>query len=173
LHPKYDYADFLGGIMLIRKEHFVLAKGMSNNYWGWGLEDDEFARRLKEANLSVKRPENVNTGKEKTFKHVHPPRRRRRDYEFCYNQRDVTRRRDRVTGLHDVKYRVLDRRELSVNGVGNSATVLDISLECDRAKTPWCDCSEAPKTEAPVVQPDDPNDVVVPKLKRKKKRKKS
>lgn len=42
--------------------------GMSNKYWGWGLEDDEFYVRLKEAGLSVMRPQNVSTGTHNTFK---------------------------------------------------------------------------------------------------------
>lgn len=41
---------------------------MSNKYWGWGLEDDEFYVRLKEANLKVYRPQNILTGSQNTFK---------------------------------------------------------------------------------------------------------
>lgn len=28
--------------------------GMSNRFWGWGREDDEFYRRLRKAELQVK-----------------------------------------------------------------------------------------------------------------------
>lgn len=41
---------------------------MSNKYWGWGLEDDEFYVRLKEAGLTVIRPQNISTGTHNTFK---------------------------------------------------------------------------------------------------------
>lgn len=67
-HPKYHYETFIGGILLIKREHYELVNGMSNNYWGWGLEDDEFHVRLKDAGLTVKRPENISTGIEYTFK---------------------------------------------------------------------------------------------------------
>lgn len=67
-HPKYHYATFVGGILLIKREHFVLVKGMSNQYWGWGLEDDEFYVRMKEANLVITRPENLTTDTTNTFK---------------------------------------------------------------------------------------------------------
>lgn len=67
-HPKYHYETFIGGILLIKREHFELVKGMSNNYWGWGLEDDEFYVRLKDAQIKVLRPENITTGTENTFK---------------------------------------------------------------------------------------------------------
>lgn len=74
-HPNYHYATFIGGILLIKNEHYELVKGMSNNYWGWGLEDDEFYVRLKDAGLQVQRPSGITTGTEDTFKYVHifPP----------------------------------------------------------------------------------------------------
>jgi len=37
--------------------------GLSNNYWGWGLEDDEFFARLSETGIKIKRPEGILTGK--------------------------------------------------------------------------------------------------------------
>ena len=38
LHPKYHYKTFVGGILLIKREDFERVNGLSNNYWGWGLE---------------------------------------------------------------------------------------------------------------------------------------
>lgn len=96
LHPRYHYFTFIGGILLIKRyaffltdnkpyweiihqsvwhvrfcrEHFIQVNGMSNKYWGWGLEDDEFYVRLKEAGLSVSRPQNISTGTHNTFKWV-------------------------------------------------------------------------------------------------------
>ena len=73
LHPKYDYSSFIGGILLITREQFELLNGMSNRYWGWGLEDDEFGFRIKEAKLKVQRPslDVITTGKQNTFYHYH------------------------------------------------------------------------------------------------------
>ena len=56
---------------------------MSNNYWGWGLEDDEFHRRLVDNDLSIQRPSNITTGKSGTFKHFHSARTRKRDMIKC------------------------------------------------------------------------------------------
>lgn len=67
-HPRYYYKTFIGGILLIKKDHFELVNGMSNNYWGWGLEDDEFYVRIKEAGLKVTRPSNITTGRDNTFR---------------------------------------------------------------------------------------------------------
>lgn len=68
LHPRYHYETFVGGILLIRREHFQKVNGMSNKYWGWGLEDDEFYVRLKDAGFKVLRPQNIKTGINDTFK---------------------------------------------------------------------------------------------------------
>lgn len=67
LHPKYHYSTFVGGILLVKREHFDQMNGMSNKYWGWGLEDDEFYTRIKSAGLKVKRPQNITTGTANTF----------------------------------------------------------------------------------------------------------
>ena len=53
LHPRYNYPTFIGGILIISMEDFAKANGMSNLYWGWGLEDDEFYVRLKNVNVVV------------------------------------------------------------------------------------------------------------------------
>lgn len=67
LHPKYHYKSFVGGILLVNREHFQTMNGMSNQYWGWGLEDDEFFLRIRDAGLTVERPVNVTTGPTNTF----------------------------------------------------------------------------------------------------------
>ncbi|EFA09998.1 Beta-1,4-galactosyltransferase 7-like Protein [Tribolium castaneum] len=138
LHPRYHYDKFIGGILLINREHFGLVNGLSNKYWGWGLEDDEFYVRLKDANLNVTRPENISTGTKDTFRHIHG-KDRKRDTTKCFNQREVTRRRDRQTGLHDVKYKVVSYKSMTIEGA--PFNVVNIELFCDRTITPWCDCS--------------------------------
>lgn len=67
LHPKYHYETFVGGILLVKRDHFQKMNGMSNKYWGWGLEDDEFYTRIKRAGLNVDRPMNITTGTADTF----------------------------------------------------------------------------------------------------------
>ncbi|XP_058802650.1 beta-1,4-galactosyltransferase 7 [Phymastichus coffea] len=138
LHPRYHYPTFIGGILLVKREHFLQVNGMSNKYWGWGLEDDEFYVRLKEAGLDVTRPPNLLTGTTSTFKHVHDRNYRKRDMVKCFNQREVTRKRDRQTGLHNVAYKL----EKSINATitDTHITILNISLMCDESITPWCVC---------------------------------
>jgi len=53
LHPKYNYSSFIGGILVVPSTVFRAVDGMSNVYWGWGLEDDEFFVRLKQSQTQV------------------------------------------------------------------------------------------------------------------------
>jgi len=162
LHPTYDYPDFLGGILLITRDQFQMVNGMSNRYWGWGLEDDEFHRRLKDAGLQVQRPKNISTGKS-TFNHFHSARVRKRDQINCYNQYEVTRRRDRETGMDSVSFTMGRFYHNCADHV--PYTLLNVVLQCDRKKTPWCDCKNTQHVKPKKDLPRD-GDVIVPIIKR-------
>uniref|UniRef100_U5ER90 Beta-1,4-N-acetylgalactosaminyltransferase n=1 Tax=Corethrella appendiculata TaxID=1370023 RepID=U5ER90_9DIPT len=143
-HPKYHYPTFVGGILLVKREHFQLVNGMSNKYWGWGLEDDEFYVRIKNAGLQIQRPKNITTGVNNTFSHIHDRKHRKRDTTKCYNQREETRKRDYDTGLNTLKYNITKINQLIIDDT--NITVLNIQLFCDRKLTPWCDCEDKYET---------------------------
>ncbi|KAK9710655.1 N-terminal domain of galactosyltransferase [Popillia japonica] len=46
------YEGLFGGVISIRSDQFKLVNGMSNEYLGWGGEDDDFYRRLKHHNIT-------------------------------------------------------------------------------------------------------------------------
>lgn len=75
---------------------------------------------------------------------------RKRDMAKCFNQREVTRRRDRQTGLRDVAYSVQGRRSLVIDQA--TVTVVNVALRCNRTLTPWCLCSEEKKTSTSNVK---------------------
>ncbi|KAL4232506.1 Beta-1 [Mactra antiquata] len=52
---KLPYPSFFGGICALTKEHFQRINGFSNQYFGWGGEDDDFHDRLKQSGLSITR----------------------------------------------------------------------------------------------------------------------
>ncbi|XP_010344885.1 beta-1,4-galactosyltransferase 7 isoform X1 [Saimiri boliviensis] len=135
LHPLYHYKTYVGGILLLSKQHYQLCNGMSNRFWGWGREDDEFYRRIKGAGLQLFRPSGITTGY-KTFRHLHDPAWRKRDQKRIAAQKQEQFKVDREGGLNTVKYRVASRTALSVGGA--PCTVLNIMLDCDKAATPWC-----------------------------------
>ncbi|KAG9334669.1 hypothetical protein JZ751_007328 [Albula glossodonta] len=88
LHPLYHYKTYVGGILLLTKQHYHMCNGMSNRFWGWGREDDEFYRRLRTAGLQLYRPSGITTGY-KTFRHIHDPAWRKRDQKRVAAQKQV------------------------------------------------------------------------------------
>jgi hypothetical protein len=54
---EHDYEttffDYFGGVTMFNKEDFELINGFSNEYWGWGFEDDDLLVRCLESNLSL------------------------------------------------------------------------------------------------------------------------
>lgn len=73
-------------------------------------------------------------------RHVHDRTHRKRDTAKCFSQREITRKRDRETGLSTVDYAISDVKTLTIDSTAK-LTVLNIKLNCDRNLTPWCDCS--------------------------------
>lgn len=71
---------------------------------------------------------------------MHDRSHRKRDMAKCFNQREVTRKRDRETGLSTLKYTIKSINKLQIDDIAN-ITVLNIQLSCNHQKTPWCDCS--------------------------------
>ncbi|XP_040580254.1 beta-1,4-galactosyltransferase 7 [Lepeophtheirus salmonis] len=173
LHPKYDYPTFFGGILLITKEDFIKVNGMSNNYWGWGLEDDEFRARIIDADLAPQKQSNILTGKDDTFEHLHfREERTSRDMANCYNQKDVTHYRDRKGGLNTIDYSVKHRRDMSVDS--SYFTLIDAVLKCDKSKTPWCSCMDASEINRKFKVDDDRRkDLILPKIPKKRLKKKN
>ena len=50
------HPDFLSGSVTIPVDTFKRVNGYSNDYWGWGGEDDELLLRVKQFNLNWTRP---------------------------------------------------------------------------------------------------------------------
>lgn len=44
-----------GGITLINKESFIRVNGYSNDFWGWGAEDNDFGERLEREKISYEK----------------------------------------------------------------------------------------------------------------------
>jgi hypothetical protein len=52
---KEFYARCLGGVTLFPKEDFIKINGFSNEYWGWGAEDDDLRLRCDVMYVKVQR----------------------------------------------------------------------------------------------------------------------
>ncbi|PAA93607.1 hypothetical protein BOX15_Mlig025456g1, partial [Macrostomum lignano] len=136
LNPQYHYKEYMGGILLLTREAFAKSGGFSNLFWGWGREDDEFRLRLMEAGLSIGRLRNLSSGTA-SFVHLHDPRRHARDSRIVGNQRELTFRRDRTSGMDSLRYRVTRRYSLAIDGA-QPASVVCVQLHCDTGVTPYC-----------------------------------
>ncbi|KAF7228704.1 beta-1,4-galactosyltransferase 7 [Nothobranchius furzeri] len=135
LHPLYHYKTYVGGILLLSKRHYHMCNGMSNRFWGWGREDDEFYRRLRKAELQLFRPSGITTGY-KTFLHIHDPAWRKRDQKRVAAQKQEQFKVDPDGGLTNLRYQVESRQELTISGA--PCTIINTKLECDQNQTPWC-----------------------------------
>lgn len=66
---RLPYSDIFGGISALRREHFEKINGVSNDFWGWGGEDDDFASRVRLEGFRISRyPSNI--ARYKMIKHV-------------------------------------------------------------------------------------------------------
>lgn len=43
--PRLPYWSIFGGISAMTSEHYEKLNGFSNDYWGWGGEDDDVSTR--------------------------------------------------------------------------------------------------------------------------------
>ena len=59
---EHDYEttffDYFGGVTMFTKEDFETINGFSNEYWGWGFEDDDLLVRCLESNLDIDKESN-------------------------------------------------------------------------------------------------------------------
>ena len=49
------YDGIFGGVSAMSVKHFNFVNGFSNQFWGWGGEDDDMAKRLRINRLNVTR----------------------------------------------------------------------------------------------------------------------
>jgi hypothetical protein len=64
-NEKRVYNKFLtGGVLSLTPEHFKVANGFSNQYFGWGGEDDDWTLRMFNKNLCIMRPNEYINGYE-------------------------------------------------------------------------------------------------------------
>ena len=49
------FAEIFGGVSALSPAHLQQLNGFSNQYWGWGGEDDDMSKRIKAANLTITR----------------------------------------------------------------------------------------------------------------------
>ncbi|KAF0310556.1 Beta-1,4-N-acetylgalactosaminyltransferase bre-4 [Amphibalanus amphitrite] len=99
---KLAYPQLFGGVSAMTRSQFELVNGFSNQYWGWGGEDDDMYNRLTYHKLHIARyPANIARYKMVKHKHgkVNPKR-------FDLLRRG--KKRFTTDGLSSLKYQVKD-----------------------------------------------------------------
>ncbi|CAK5014889.1 unnamed protein product [Meloidogyne enterolobii] len=62
------YSEFVGGVLALTVDQLRKINGYSNDFWGWGGEDDDLNTRVKLANMSFQRNK-TEISRFRTFKH--------------------------------------------------------------------------------------------------------
>ncbi len=52
---KLPYPDYLGGVIVVPNQLFEQINGFNNDFWGWGIEDDDLNLRIKKSNIAINR----------------------------------------------------------------------------------------------------------------------
>jgi beta-1,4-galactosyltransferase 4 len=105
------YDGYFGGVTMFSRESFHKINGYSNEYWGWGAEDDDVLYRCHLAGLKVQRQ---SPGILKSLTHD-------RVIDHQDYQKNIDRIREMWSkkldweneGLNSCKYSVVDRNETS------------------------------------------------------------
>ncbi|XP_045205522.2 beta-1,4-N-acetylgalactosaminyltransferase bre-4-like [Mercenaria mercenaria] len=101
LNYRLPYESIFGGACSIQTEHFRRVNGMSNMFFGWGGEDDDFSKRIRLSGLRIVRP-SIAVARYKMIKHTEDPN--KNPDRYCLLE--STRQRMRNDGLSNLKYSV-------------------------------------------------------------------
>ncbi|XP_022661016.1 beta-1,4-N-acetylgalactosaminyltransferase bre-4-like isoform X2 [Varroa destructor] len=99
---KLPYANIFGGVSALSKKDMRTVNGFSNEFWGWGGEDDDMSARIRYHKLKITRyPASIARYKMLSHKKDTPNPER-----YRYLKRG--RLRYRTDGINSCKYRVLN-----------------------------------------------------------------
>jgi len=55
MNYRLPYKDIFGGVSALTKEQMEKVNGLSNEFWGWGGEDDDFSNRIRHYGYRISR----------------------------------------------------------------------------------------------------------------------
>jgi len=128
------YYNLMGGVVAINRRNMFLSNGHSNDYWGWGNEDDDFTARTEAIGLLLTRPPEY-IGRYKMIRHA------KRQREYDGNDMFMTwRARWPTDGLNSIAktgYQVLE--------ITDSKLFTNITVDVGKAPSQKPDYSHLPR----------------------------
>jgi predicted glycosyltransferase involved in capsule biosynthesis len=114
---KLPYQGYFGGVTLFDKHSFIKVNGYSNNYWGWGAEDDDIMFRCISKGVRATRK----NGRYKSLSHD------RKILQDLYSENlkkffelknggigtEATHKKIESDGMTTLEYEVLEERKIS------------------------------------------------------------
>ncbi|KRZ68285.1 Beta-1,4-N-acetylgalactosaminyltransferase bre-4 [Trichinella papuae] len=114
---KLPYQTIFGGVSALTAAQFEMINGFSNNFWGWGGEDDDMYSRVLLGRFSVHR----HPGKYARYKMIKHQQESMNNANACrFNLLKFTNMLWRRSGLSNLNYRLLN---ISVNRLYTKMTV--------------------------------------------------
>ena len=113
---KLPYQGYFGGVTLFDKHSFIKVNGYSNDYWGWGAEDDDVMFRcvMKEIKPTRKNGRYRSLSHERNIVQDLYNENLRKFFEFK-NGMNVDKIIQKINsdGLSDLEYEVLEEKKIS------------------------------------------------------------
>lgn len=107
---KMPYDRYFGGVTAFSAKAFYMCNGYSNEYWGWGAEDDDILRRIESVGIEVIRPDRPNRFQSLSHVHaLHSVESKKTHRLNCERlDSDYDRSKD---GLNTLEYRIVGQSE--------------------------------------------------------------
>nr|XP_046919839.1 beta-1,4-N-acetylgalactosaminyltransferase bre-4-like [Dermatophagoides farinae] len=99
---RLPYKDIFGGVSALNKEQFIKINGFSNEFWGWGGEDDDMSNRIRHYGYKISRYSN-DIARYKMLKHKNTSPNAER-FKKLYNGW----RRFKTDGINNIHYDIVD-----------------------------------------------------------------
>ena len=125
IHHFFGNEKWLGGFYTISKTIFKKINGYSNDYWGWGGEDDDILNRTKIYNIKINR-NNFTTRRDNNFI-INDPREKRINKNINKNFKELIKKKKNSylinknnvynDGLTTCKYSILKKEKNNDNKI--------------------------------------------------------
>ena len=118
-HANKIYPGSAGGVVLFKPDDFITINGFSNNYWGWGAEDDDLARRLRFYGIKLARRagtyQDIEANKSDQF--IDADKKRALNPHYSANKNRVwnTNYDYQKDGLNNLSYQVIQARNCATH----------------------------------------------------------